>query len=212
MKKFLKKITCVALATITVTSLVQGSMKEVFLADEVFSVKTAGYENGKGLDLNKLGSYITGTSNKDGGVSEIISYDSKNNKAWAVNGATGLIDVIDLSYITSATSSEMPATSIDVKAIVEGKAEGFTYGDMTSVSVHAESGFEKFDASRAELVSAGVMLAKDVNPSTDLEPEYIATTNETAYVALQEANAIAVLDLTAGKFTNISALGYKDKS
>ena len=128
MKKIMKKISCVTLATITATSLLQGSMKEVFLADEVVSVKTSGYENGKGLDLNKLGSYITGSSNKDGGVSEIISYDNKNNKAWVVNGATGMIDMIDLSNITSVTSSEMLATSIDIKAIVEGKTEGFTYG------------------------------------------------------------------------------------
>ena len=140
-EKNYEKISCVTLATITATSLLQGSMKEVFLADEVVSVKTSGYENGKGLDLNKLGSYITGSSNKDGGVSEIISYANKNNKAWVVNGATGMIDMIDLSNITSVTSSEMLATSIDIKAIVEGKTEGFTYGDMTSVSVHAESGY-----------------------------------------------------------------------
>lgn len=302
MKKIWKRIGCIALAALTATSTLQGNMTKMVLADETSSVKKEGYENGNGLSLSKLGSYITGTSNKDGGVSEIISYDSKNNKAWVVNGATGLIDIIDLSNITSAVSSEMPATSIDVKAIVEGKVDGFAYGDMTSVSVHSESGyvavalqeeaydkngyavilktdgtfaamfeagiqpdmvtftpdgskmlianegeprngygdgvvdpcgsvtivaintddvtqstvktvgFEKFDASRNELVNAGVMLAKDINPSNDLEPEYIAATNEVAYVALQEANAIAILDLTSGEFTKVSPLGYKDLS
>ena len=141
MKKIWKKIGCTALAVLTATSMLQGNMKELFFADEISPVKTEGYENGNGLNLNKLGSYVTGTSNKDGGVSEIISYDSKNNKAWVVNGATGLIDIIDLSNITSAVSSDMSATSIDVKAIVEGKVEGFIYGDMTSVSVHSESGY-----------------------------------------------------------------------
>ena len=68
---------------------------------------------------------------------------SSNVRDYAtINELTVLsIDVIDLSYITSATSSEMPTTSIDVKSIVEGKAAGFTYWDMTSVSVHAESGY-----------------------------------------------------------------------
>lgn len=302
MRRIWKRIGCTALAVLTATSMLQGNMKEQVFADEISSVKTEGYENGNGLNLNKLGSYVTGTSNKDGGVSEIISYDSKNNKAWVVNGTTGLIDIIDLSNITSAVSSDMSATSIDVKAIVEGKVEGFTYGDMTSVSVHSESGyvavalqeeaydkngyvailktdgtfaamfeagvqpdmvtftpdgskvlvanegeprngygdsvidpcgsvtivsvntnditqstvktvgFEKFDAAREELVNAGVMLAKDINPSTDLEPEYITSTNEVAYIALQEANAIAILDLASGDLTKVASLGYKDLS
>lgn len=258
MNKLWKRIGCTALAVLAATSMLHGNVPETFMADGTEKLKTEGYENGNGLDLNKLGSYVTGTSNKDGGVSEIVSYDSKRNKAWVVNGATGLIDVIDLSNITSAESSEMPATSIDVKALVEGKVVGFTYGDMTSVSVHSESGyvavalqeeaydkngygngvvdpcgsvtilsvdandisqstvntvgFEKFDIKRDTLVNEGVMLAKGVNPSADLEPEYITCTNEIAYVALQEANAIAVLDLASGDFTNVFSLGYKDLS
>ena len=51
-------------------------------------VQTGGYENGNGLDLNKIGSYISGISNPDGGVAEIVSYDVVENKAWVVNGAT----------------------------------------------------------------------------------------------------------------------------
>ena len=71
-------------------------------------------------------------------------------------------------------------------------------------------GFEKFDDSRDQLVSSGVMFAKGRNSSTDLEPEYITATNTMAYVALQEANAIAVMDLNTGEFVRILALGYKD--
>ncbi len=43
--------------------------------------------------------------------------------------------------------------------------------------------------------------------AADVEPEYIAATNSVAYVALQEGNAIATLDLSAGKFTKINSLG-----
>lgn len=44
----------------------------------------------------------------------------------------------------------------------------------------------------------------------DVEPEYIASTNDKAYVTLQENNAVAVIDLTgenAGKVTAINLLG-----
>jgi hypothetical protein len=52
------------------------------------------------------------------------------------------------------------------------------------------------------------------NFKKDFEPEYIAVApdNSTAYVVLQEANAIAKLDLTQNKFVHIYGLGNKDHS
>ncbi|MFN3544475.1 MAG: choice-of-anchor I domain-containing protein [Thiobacillus sp.] len=46
----------------------------------------------------------------------------------------------------------------------------------------------------------------------DLEPEYITVTPDgrTAYVTLQENNAIAVIDVEAAKLVEIRALGYKN--
>jgi DNA-binding beta-propeller fold protein YncE len=91
-------------------------------------------------------------------------------------------------------------------------------GSVTIVNVKTNEvrtvGFESFDgeAARSQLVQNGVIINKGINPSLDFEPEYIAVSEDsrTAYVALQEANAIAVLDITGGRFTSIAALGYKD--
>ena len=44
----------------------------------------------------------------------------------------------------------------------------------------------------------------------DLEPEYIAVSGGTAYVALQEANAVALLDIASAQFTKVLPLGFKD--
>jgi DNA-binding beta-propeller fold protein YncE len=48
----------------------------------------------------------------------------------------------------------------------------------------------------------------------DLEPEYIAVSSDsrTAYVTLQENNAIAVLDIATKRFTRLMGLGFKDHS
>lgn len=46
--------------------------------------------------------------------------------------------------------------------------------------------------------------------SRNLEPEYVTVSGTTAYVALQEANAIAVVDLTKPEVTKILPLGFKD--
>ena len=79
-------------------------------------------------------------------------------------------------------------------------------GSMNANSVY----FDKFDAKREELISAGVLVQKNRQPSVDFEPEYIAVAGNNAYVSLQEANAIAVLNISSGEFTNIYPLGFQN--
>ncbi|TDQ41983.1 choice-of-anchor I family protein [Aureibacillus halotolerans] len=54
----------------------------------------------------------------------------------------------------------------------------------------------------------------DATRAEDLEPEYIVVSEDDtkAYVALQENNAIATLDLTTASFTSVKSLGFKDHS
>ena len=79
-------------------------------------------------------------------------------------------------------------------------------------SSHRNIGFEEFDEKREELVSSGVMLTRGNLPSVDLEPEYIDCDNDTAYITLQEANAVAILDLVSGTYRGVYSLGYQDLS
>ncbi len=72
--------------------------------------------------------------------------------------------------------------------------------------------FDNFDGRRDALVKEGIVLKKNTVPSVDLEPEYIACTDDTAYVSCQEANAIAVLDLDNAQFTGIYSVGFEDYS
>jgi predicted regulator of Ras-like GTPase activity (Roadblock/LC7/MglB family) len=48
--------------------------------------------------------------------------------------------------------------------------------------------------------------------SRNLEPEYVAIDGQTAYVALQEANAIATVHIPSARVTGILPLGFKDHS
>lgn len=70
--------------------------------------------------------------------------------------------------------------------------------------------FDDFDGKREALTASGVLVQKGKNPSEDFEPEYIAVSGNTAYVALQEANAIAVLNIAEGRFTGVYPLGFQD--
>lgn len=90
-------------------------------------------------------------------------------------------------------------------------------GSVSIVTIGADNAltakivtFDQFDAQRETLTAAGVLVQKNTDPSTDFEPEYIAVSGKTAYVSLQEANAIAVLNIASGEFTGVYPLGFQD--
>lgn len=292
--KHMKKI----MSLVLVSASILGSSTQCFAAE----VKTEGFENGTAISLTKIGSYDSGYSNKDGGVTEIISYDKVKNNAWVVNGATGKLDILSLEQVTGSISDKIPVKSLDIPAMVAKVVPDFQYGDMTSVAVNGDLGiaavalqdadyrkhgyaailttegelltmieagcqpdnivftpdgtkilvanegepregigegiidpagsvtvitldtadvqksiavtvgFEAFDSERETLIENGIIMVKDNLPSVDFEPEYIAATNQKAYVALQENNAIAVLDLDTKEYNGVHSLGYKDLS
>ncbi len=67
--------------------------------------------------------------------------------------------------------------------------------------------------SKDALVAQGVrVFGPGATAAQDLEPEYITLRGRTAWVALQEANAVAVLDVPTATITDIVSLGLKDHS
>lgn len=74
--------------------------------------------------------------------------------------------------------------------------------------------FRQFNPLRDELRSAGLRLFPGKRLSQDLEPEYVAVSpdSQSAYVTLQENNALAVVDLSVPVVTAILPLGTKDHS
>ncbi|MHA6529662.1 choice-of-anchor I family protein [Paenibacillus sp. BAC0078] len=248
--------------------------------------------------MTKIGSYSTGFSDLEGGVAEIVKYNSDNQKFYLVNGKEKQIDIVSLKSLVSGKQTELV---LDKRIDVSKMIDGFTFGDITSVDInpaldtiaiavqeadyqkpgavllldydgnykaHYKAGvqpdmvtftpdnkyvltadegepregytapavdpkgsvtlinlekqtakvidFTAFDSSEARntLLSNNVILKKQTAPSVDLEPEYIAVSADSkrAFVSLQEANAIATLNLETGSFTSIKGLGFKDHS
>ncbi len=74
-------------------------------------------------------------------------------------------------------------------------------------------GFEAFNAQQASLMAQGVRIfGPGATVAQDLEPEYIAISDDgsAAYVACQENNALAIVDLAVPEISAILPLGYKD--
>jgi len=89
-------------------------------------------------------------------------------------------------------------------------------GGVGSATVRT-AGFTAFNDKLAELAAEGVRLFagtpgnEDITVAQDVEPEYIAVSPDgtKALVTLQEANAVAILDIASATITDIQPLGLK---
>ncbi|HAA30966.1 MAG TPA: hypothetical protein DCE56_28755 [Cyanobacteria bacterium UBA8553] len=73
--------------------------------------------------------------------------------------------------------------------------------------------FRGFNSQKSELIASGVRIfGPNATVAQDVEPEYITVSpdSKTAWITLQENNAIAILDLQTGQITDIQPLGYKN--
>ena len=98
-----------------------------------------------------------------------------------------------------------PEGSITIIDISGGVASG----------VVTNANFNAFDADSAALIAAGVRIfGPGASVSQDLEPEFITTNADgtTAYVTLQENNAMAVVDIASSTITSVIPFGLKDHS
>lgn len=87
-------------------------------------------------------------------------------------------------------------------------------GGVASATV-ATAGFSAFNGTEAAIeAQGGRIFGPGASVAEDLEPEYIAISPDgtTAWVTLQENNAIAVMDLSTATVTAVRGLGYKDHS
>jgi hypothetical protein len=88
--------------------------------------------------------------------------------------------------------------------------------DTTGTSLSATTiDFSAFDTQVAAIRSAGARIyGPGASVAQDMEPEYVAISadSKTAFVTLQENNAVAEINLATKSITRIMGLGYKDHS
>jgi hypothetical protein len=103
----------------------------------------------------------------------------------------------------NADYSVDPEGSVTIVDLSNG-VENLTQEKVTQVSF---AGFNE-----AELPAAIRIYGPEATVAQDLEPEYIAVSPDstTAWVTLQENNALAVIDISAGQAITLAALGLKD--
>lgn len=175
------------------------------------------------------------TVRDDGLVVVVVESDVKTDEGWLA-----FLDAADLDVLGAVRVGALPdmvtLTPDGRQAVVanEGEpADDFSVDPEGSVGVVALpegvaapgqgdvriADFRAWDLGGGrtlddEVRVFGPVLDEDRRVSTNLEPEYVAVdpAGGTAWVALQEANAVAEVDLALARVTEIRPLGTKDHS
>ena len=179
------------------------------------------------ISLSPFGAGPNSVAVSDGVVAVAVESGPKTDPGKVVFFDT---DGAFLHEVTVGALPDMLTFSQDGALVLvanEGEPnDDYTIDPMGSVSVIDISGgvssasvttvtFEAFNDKKVHLQNKGVRIFGNNGMATvaeDLEPEYIALSPDGAYayVNCQEANALAVLDMTTLEFVDILPLGYKD--
>lgn len=136
------------------------------------------------LDMKMIGHYAVGTSNKDGGVAEIVKYNKENRKLYLVNGSTQPASLEIISLETNG--SLVKEKGIDVQALAE--TDGFKFGDLTSVDVNAETKRVAIAVQELDHTKPGKALVLDYEGAlletyeTGVQPDMIIFTSDGRYL------------------------------
>lgn len=117
----------------------------------------------------------------------------------------------DGRYVLVANEGE---PSDDYRIDPEGSVSVIDVGDARK-PIARTAGFTQFNGQEAALRARGVRIfGPSATAAQDFEPEYIAVSadSRTAWVTLQENNALARIDLASARVVSVAALGYKDNS
>ena len=149
---------------------------------------------GSAATLSALGQVTVGA------LPDSVSFSADGKKLVVANegevidstttDAAGTISVIDTSSFNASTA------------------------DTTGFTVQTVN-FEAFNGQAEKLNLQGIRISggsEGASVAQDIEPEAIAVLGNTAWVTLQENNAVAEIDLTSGSLTKIWGLGIKDWS
>ncbi|GLK18562.1 choice-of-anchor I family protein [Herbiconiux flava] len=202
--------------------------------ERMFDLSTAGVVAADGSTVPATAVANSVAVRADGLVALAVEADPKTADGWLVffdAAGTGtalgavrvgaLPDMVTFSPdgATALVANEgEPADdySADPEGTVSIVAVPSTVTAPTQSAVRS-AGFHDFEAGGSKPLPEGVRVfgvrVGAVNPvSENLEPEYVTVSGGTAYVSLQEANAIAVVDIASATVTDIHALGYQDFS
>jgi len=180
------------------------------------------------IDASKLGASANSVAAHNGIVAVAIEAEDKQ-----APGVVAFYDATDLSLVNSVTVGALPdmltftpngrhvlvanegEPNNDYTVDPEGSVSIIDLRDGVAKAQVRTADFARFNGMEDELRARGVRIfGPNASAAQDLEPEYITVARDSrrAWVSLQEANALAVIDIQRAAVTDILPLGTKDHS
>lgn len=182
------------------------------------------------IDVAALGAGVNSVAVHDGLVALAIQADPKTSP-----GVVGFYNASTLALVNSVGVGALPDmltfTPDGLRVLVANEGEPNSYGLVDSVDPEgsvsvitvnrggtptvATAGFGAFNGQEATLRAQGIRIyGPGASAAQDFEPEYITVSADglTAYVTLQENNAIATVDVATATVSSVRPLGFKDHS
>lgn len=177
------------------------------------------------IAVSPYGGLVNSVDVSNGKLAAAIESTTKttNGKLVVFNTA----DYSELAVVSVGALPDMTTFTPDGKFILtanEGEPnDAYTVDPVGTVSIIDVANsyqvntldFSAFATRQAELMAKGLRIfGKNASFAQDIEPEYIAVSSNsnTAWVTLQENNAVAKIDLQTQAITDIFGLGFKDYS
>ena len=180
------------------------------------------------IAVGTLGASANSVAVHDGLVAVAIDASPKTNP-----GVVAFYDARDLRLLAQVQVGALPdmlvftPDGLTVLVANEGEPSGYGVpgtadpeGSVSVISVNRggtptvrTADFRAFNGREADLRAQGVRIyGPGATVAQDLEPEYIAVSEDgrTAYVTLQENNAVAVVDIPTARVLDVRGLGFKD--
>ena len=169
-----------------------------------------GYVNSVAVSNGKLAAAVESTDKQAAG--KIVVFNTSTYAEIKSINVGALPDMVtftnDGNYIISANEGEPSDNYVNDP---EGSVSIIKVSDYSVKTIN----FSTFENQLTALTAKGFRIfGPGKNFNKDIEPEYITVSddNTTAYVTLQENNAIAEIDIVTGIVKKIMPLGFKDYS
>ncbi|MBV2096537.1 MAG: choice-of-anchor I family protein [Candidatus Thiodiazotropha sp. (ex Codakia orbicularis)] len=180
------------------------------------------------IDATALGGGVNSVAVHKGLVAVAIEAEDKQ-----APGVVAFYDAVDLNLIDTVPVGSLPDMVIfthngkHLLVANEGEPnDDYTVDPEGSISIidlkhgvsHAKvrtADFTRFNAKADELKAQGIRIfGPNASVAQDLEPEYITVSKNSkrAWVSLQEANALALVDIRRARVMKLLPLGTKDHS
>ncbi len=176
------------------------------------------------IDLSDFGKKANSVAVSNGIVVAAVEAEEGLDEGQAVFFDTegNVLNAVTVGVLPDMITFTPDGSKVVVANEAEPTDEGDPEGSISIIDLSngienltvSTADFSQFAGQEAELLGRGIRLFPNTTAPQDLEPEFIAVSpdNTTAFVTLQENNAVAAVNLATAEVTDLQPLGLKDYS